>query len=139
MDWVRKFFQKSDGLRQAIGYTYQVFDDNSFTVYRAGKEIFTSHKYRLRIQAEVKAKLWIKRQTIADYKYKINPDKSFTVYHQGKELYTSRAYRLEVQADRKAKDYIKNLLGIEDEGDVTLDVQNLSVDASTFFGARKNG
>ena len=40
-------------------YTYTIDENNVFTVYFHGEEVYTSRPFRLRVQAERKAKNWI--------------------------------------------------------------------------------
>ena len=65
--------------------------------------------------------------------YRINGDNSFTILDGGSEIYTSRQFRLVTQAIGKAKEYIDNATGKQPDGDITLDVQNFSIDPDTFF------
>ena len=67
------------------------------------------------------------------YDYSIDNNNVFTVLYKGEVVYTSRAFRLKVQAEAKAKEWIQRALKQIPEG-VTLDVQNVSVDAGAIFG-----
>ena len=56
-----------------------------------------------------------------------------TVLYRGEEVWQSRPTRLLVQAERLAKDWILESMG-ENNGDITLEVQDLEVDPSSWFG-----
>jgi len=76
-----------------------------------------------------------------EYSYVVNDDNSFTIFHYGEEIHRSRQFRLRVQAERKAGDWIHTAKDDLDViGDVTLDVQSVSIDPETLFSRRpKNG
>jgi hypothetical protein len=115
-------------------YSSQINSDNSFTIFRRGKEFYRSRPFRLKVQAERKCEEWIMDAVKQDWTSRINDDNSFTIAYDGVDVYTSRQFRLRVQAERKAEEYIQKALGIVPKADVILEVQNVVVDSSIFFG-----
>lgn len=71
---------------------------------------------------------------IGDYTANISENFVATVYYRGEEVWQSRAFRIRDQAVRIAEEYIEKATGEAKMGDITLDVQNLSVDADTLLG-----
>jgi len=68
----------------------------------------------------------------------INPDNSFTILDFGVPVYTSQPFRLQCQAEEKAKDWMNEHIGrVPDQNSVTLEVQNVSVDAKSLFQRRR--
>lgn len=74
-----------------------------------------------------------KKLKMEDYTFTVNDDNSFTVFYLGEEICISRQFRLRTQAEGKAIEFIKQSVELYDENAVTLDVQNLSIDADTLF------
>jgi len=69
------------------------------------------------------------------YTYTVNDDNSFTILFHGEPVLRSRAYRLAAQAHTGARDWLAKTSGeINPLEGITLDVQNLSVDAKGLFG-----
>ena len=67
------------------------------------------------------------------YTHSINSDLSFTIFEKGIEVYRSRPFRLYSQAETKANEYIGRMTGKQADG-ITLNVQNMLIDADMLFG-----
>ena len=76
---------------------------------------------------------------INPYEYEITEGNVFVVKYKGEEVHRSRSFRLKVQAEKKAVEWIQNETGEKRQGDITLDVQTLSVDPTALFGGKDNG
>ncbi len=74
-------------------------------------------------------------KSVSDYKVTISGDNVATVLFRGREIWKSRAFRIRDQAERAAREYVDQDLGIERGKDgITLEVQDLSVDADIILG-----
>jgi hypothetical protein len=79
------------------------------------------------------------RMSETEYTYEILEDNTAIVYYRGEEVWRSRPFRLYVQAVTKAKDFIVDSIGKAQNEGITLDVQNLRVDANSLFGGKRHG